>query len=401
MGDLERVYGYFPRLKERRAAQAGYASGGEQQMCAIGRAMMSRPKLILLDEPSMGLAPQVVEEIFAIVRYLNKQEGVSFLLADRTPTSRFRSRISAISSRPGAWCSTARPRRCAETRTCANSTSASAGPIAARSRPSRATGAASAGWPETTRGEPMTDQARFEALRARLGELHRRSPALARQFGGLDLGELRGPGDLALIPVMRKSTIAEMQAAEPPLGGLAVAPTSAFPRLFASPGGIHKPESAGRDPWGAAKALTAAGVAAGEIVVNCFSYHLTPGGRILESGALALGCSVIPAGPGNTELLIAAIAHFKPSVYCGPPDFLKIVLDKARMGGVDLSALNKAMVSGAALPPSLTPSSSALASRRARRMPPPISKSSPTRPTAPTGLFCPACLSTMNSWSRS
>src|SRR5271168_3955492 len=199
----------------------------------------------------------------------------------------------------------------------------------------------------------MTDEARFEALRARLGELHGRSHALARQLGDLDLGELRGPRDLALIPVLRKSELAAMQAAEPPFGALAVAPTSAFPRLFASPGGIYEPESAGRDPWGAAKALAAAGVAAGEIVVNCFSYHLTPGGRILESGALALGCPVIPAGPGNTEPLIAAIAHLKPSVYCGPPDFLKIVLDKARAAGADVSSIRKALVSGAALPPSL------------------------------------------------
>jgi branched-chain amino acid transport system ATP-binding protein len=81
--DLERVYAYFPRLRERRYAMAGYTSGGEQQMCAIGRALMSRPKMILLDEPSMGLAPQIVEEIFAIVRSLNDQEGVSFLLAEQ------------------------------------------------------------------------------------------------------------------------------------------------------------------------------------------------------------------------------------------------------------------------------------------------------------------------------
>ena len=81
--DLERIYAYFPRLKQRRASQAGYTSGGEQQMCAIGRAMMSKPKMILLDEPSMGLAPQVVEEIFAIVRDLNQKERVSFLLAEQ------------------------------------------------------------------------------------------------------------------------------------------------------------------------------------------------------------------------------------------------------------------------------------------------------------------------------
>jgi branched-chain amino acid transport system ATP-binding protein len=81
--DLEAVYSTFPRLKQRRQVQAGYASGGEQQMCAIGRAMMSRPKLVLLDEPSLGLAPQVVAEIFEIVRGLNEREGVSFLLAEQ------------------------------------------------------------------------------------------------------------------------------------------------------------------------------------------------------------------------------------------------------------------------------------------------------------------------------
>ena len=81
--DLEKVYTYFPRLKQRRKAQAGYTSGGEQQMCAIGRALMSKPSMILLDEPSMGLAPQLVEEIFTIVSELNSREGVSFLLAEQ------------------------------------------------------------------------------------------------------------------------------------------------------------------------------------------------------------------------------------------------------------------------------------------------------------------------------
>jgi branched-chain amino acid transport system ATP-binding protein len=81
--DLEKIYELFPRLKQRRSAQAGYTSGGEQQMCAVGRAMMSRPKMILLDEPSMGLAPQIVEEIFEIVRRLNADEGVSFLVAEQ------------------------------------------------------------------------------------------------------------------------------------------------------------------------------------------------------------------------------------------------------------------------------------------------------------------------------
>jgi phenylacetate-CoA ligase len=199
----------------------------------------------------------------------------------------------------------------------------------------------------------MTDDARFEALRDRLGTLHGASPALARQLGDVDISALRAPADLAAIPVLRKSEVAALQKAAPPFGGLAAAATGGFLRLFASPGGLYEPESAGRDPWGAAKAFAAAGVAAGEIVVNCFSYHLTPGGRILESGALALGCPVIPAGPGNTEQLIAAIEHLRPSVYCGPPDFLKIVLDKARAVGADVSSIRKALVSGAALPASL------------------------------------------------
>ncbi|QCI64254.1 ABC transporter ATP-binding protein [Phreatobacter stygius] len=81
--DLEKIYGYFPRLKQRRGSMAGYTSGGEQQMCAIGRALMSRPKMILLDEPSMGLAPQIVEQIFEIVKDINTKEGVSFLLAEQ------------------------------------------------------------------------------------------------------------------------------------------------------------------------------------------------------------------------------------------------------------------------------------------------------------------------------
>src|SRR3954454_14854091 len=84
--DLDRVYAYFPRLKERRTSTAGYTSGGEQQMCAVGRALMSRPKMILLDEPSMGLAPQMVKEFFEIVRTLNDKKVVTFCLPEQTPT---------------------------------------------------------------------------------------------------------------------------------------------------------------------------------------------------------------------------------------------------------------------------------------------------------------------------
>ncbi len=194
----------------------------------------------------------------------------------------------------------------------------------------------------------MSEDVRFERLRDRLGVLHGVSHALARQIGDVDISDLRGPADLALIPVLRSPELAEWQRAEPPFGALATAPVHAFPRLFASPGGLYAPETARADPWGAAKALAAAGVERGEIVVNCFSYHLTPAGRIVESGATALGCPVIPAGPGNTEELIAAIAHLKPGIYCGPPDYLKTVLDSARAAGADVSSIRKALVWGCA-----------------------------------------------------
>ena len=101
--DLDLVYSYFPRLKDRRKSQAGYTSGGEQQMCAVGRALMSKPETILLDEPSMGLAPQLVEQIFEIVKTINEKEGVTFLLAEQNPTWRYVLRIMATFWNQVAW----------------------------------------------------------------------------------------------------------------------------------------------------------------------------------------------------------------------------------------------------------------------------------------------------------
>ena len=120
-----------------------------------------------------------------------------------------------------------------------------------------------------------------------------------------------------------------------------------------SPGPIFEPQGLGKDFWGAARALFAAGFRSGDIVHNSFSYHLTPGGFIMESGAHALGCAVIPGGTGNTEQQVEAIAHFKPSGYAGTPDFLKILLDAAAKSGKDVSTLKRGLVSGAALPASL------------------------------------------------
>ena len=109
----------------------------------------------------------------------------------------------------------------------------------------------------------------------------------------------------------------------------------------------------GSDWWGVARALFAAGFRAGDIVHNSFAYHLTPGGFMLESGAHALGCAVIPGGIGNTEQQVDAIAHLRPSGYVGTPDFLKILLDAAAKSGKDASSIRRGLVSGAALPPSL------------------------------------------------
>jgi phenylacetate-CoA ligase len=128
---------------------------------------------------------------------------------------------------------------------------------------------------------------------------------------------------------------------------------SAASRLFTSPGPIFEPEAVKADPWGAARALFAAGFRSGDVVLNTFSYHLVPGGFILDSGCRALGCPVIPAGPGQTEQQLAVIAAFRPVAYCGTPDFLKIVLDAAAAAGRDASCIRKAVVSGAAFPKSL------------------------------------------------
>jgi phenylacetate-CoA ligase len=192
----------------------------------------------------------------------------------------------------------------------------------------------------------------FSLVCRRLAEVAVHSPRIARQLQGIDVAALKSTADFAAVPLLRKSDLTELQRQDPPFAGIAKA-TSGFKRLFMSPGPIFEGEDHGEDPYGAKRAFTAAGVTADDIVLNCFSYHLTPGAFIIESGAHALGCAVIPAGTGNTELTLQAIAHLRPTAYVGPPDFLKILLDKAGEAGVDASSIRKALVSGGALPPSL------------------------------------------------
>src|SRR5216683_1845370 len=180
-----------------------------------------------------------------------------------------------------------------------------------------------------------------------------RAPGWARQLAGIDPKSVRSRQALAALPLLRKADLQELQHQEPPFGGFAVTPPGKARLLLMSPGPIFEPEGHGKDWWGAARALHAAGFRAGDVVHNAFAYHLTPGGFILESGAHALGCAVIPAGVGNTEQQVDAIAILKPSGYTGTPDFLKILLDTAQKLGKDAASLERGLVSGAALPPSL------------------------------------------------
>jgi len=179
------------------------------------------------------------------------------------------------------------------------------------------------------------------------------APGWSAQLAGVDAKSVTSRAALAKLPVLRKSELKEKQQERPPLGGFAVTAPGALKRLLVSPGPIFEPQGHGEDWWNAARALFAAGFRSGDIVHNSFSYHLTPGGFIIETGAHALGCAVIPGGVGNTEQQIDAIAQFKPIGYVGTPDFLKILLDTAAKAGKDVTSLKRALVSGAALPASL------------------------------------------------
>ena len=179
------------------------------------------------------------------------------------------------------------------------------------------------------------------------------APGWARQLAGVDPKSVTSRAALAKLPVLRKSDILARQKDAPPFGGFNATAPGKVKRLMMSPGPIFEPEGDGKDWWGAARACFAAGFRAGDIVHNTFAYHLTPGGFIMESGAQAIGCAVIPAGPGNTEQQLEAIAHLKPSGYMGTPDFLKILLDAAAKSGKDATSIRRGLVSGAALPGSL------------------------------------------------
>ncbi len=179
------------------------------------------------------------------------------------------------------------------------------------------------------------------------------APGWAKHLQGVDPKSVTSRAALARLPLLRKSELSGLQKASPPFGGFNVTPPGKAKRLMMSPGPIFEPEGQGEDLGGAARALFAAGFRSGDVVHNSFSYHLTPGAYLIEAGAHALGCAVIPGGIGNTEQQLEAIGQFKPTGYVGTPDFLKILLDTAQKSGKDASAFKRGLVSGAALPASL------------------------------------------------
>lgn len=204
--------------------------------------------------------------------------------------------------------------------------------------------------------ETRDPAARERELLARLPALVEsalRAPGWKQHLGAIDPRAIDSRAALAQLPLLRKSELTRLQKESPPFGGFVPGPVQAYGRLFSSPGPIYEPEGRHDDPWRAARGLHAAGFRAGDIVLNTFSYHLVPGGFILDSGARALGCAVIPAGPGNTEQQLDLIAQLRPTAYTGTPDFLKILLDAAASAGRDASSIGKAVVSGAAFPPTL------------------------------------------------
>ncbi len=204
-----------------------------------------------------------------------------------------------------------------------------------------------------TRDPADRERQNLQAFGEIFGAARDRAPALARALGDVDPRDVTGREALAALPVNRKSDLVDLQQQTLPFGGFAAVPSGALARIFCSPGPIYDPEGNRADYWRVAQALFAAGFRRGDVVHNCYAYHLTPAGSMMETGAHALGCAVVPGGVGNTELQVAAIRDIRPSGYAGTPSFLKIILEKGKEMGADLSCLTKSLVGAEPLPPSL------------------------------------------------
>lgn len=179
------------------------------------------------------------------------------------------------------------------------------------------------------------------------------APGWARILAGVDAASINSRAALAQLPVTRKSDLKALQAQDRPFGGLNSTPARKLGRIFMSPGPIFDPEGGGTDWWRFSRPMYAAGVRPGGLVQNCFSYHFTPAAFMVEGGAERIGCTVIPAGAGQTELQVQAMAELKPDTYIGTPSFLKLIIEKAAEMGADISSVKRALMGAEALPESL------------------------------------------------
>ncbi|GAA0305063.1 phenylacetate--CoA ligase family protein [Rhodovulum strictum] len=181
----------------------------------------------------------------------------------------------------------------------------------------------------------------------------RNLPGYAATLADVDPDSIRDRAALAALPLLRKSALTGAQAAHPPLGGYTVWPASGFDHIFQSPGPIYEPGCVSTNWWRLGRFVHAVGIGQGDIVQNCFGYHLTPAGMMFENAARAVGAAVLPAGTGQTELQARAAHDVGVTAYAGTPDYLKVILDKADEMGLNLSRIRRAAVSGGALFPSL------------------------------------------------
>ncbi|HEX4764139.1 MAG TPA: AMP-binding protein [Usitatibacter sp.] len=204
-----------------------------------------------------------------------------------------------------------------------------------------------------TRDAGEREKIHFERLPRQLAYARERTAYYAKALEGLDLASVTSREALAKLPVTRKSDLNALQGASLPFGGLNATPASKLARIFMSPGPIYDPEGRGPDFWRNARCLYAAGFRPGDVVLNCFSYHLTPAGSMFETGLHHLGCAVIPGGVGQTEMQARAIADLRPTGYVGTPSFLKIILEKCDELGVDSGSIRRALVSGEAFLPAV------------------------------------------------
>ncbi len=176
------------------------------------------------------------------------------------------------------------------------------------------------------------------------------APGFAALLADIDPAKITSVEALASLPVLRKADLSAAQAAQPPFGGFTVKPAHGFAHIFQSPGPIYEPGGVDHDWWRMGRFLHAAGVGPGDVVQNCFGYHLTPAGMIFENGARTVGAAVLPAGTGQTELQVTAARDVGATTYAGTPDYLKVILDKAEAMGVELG-FKKAAVGGGRIVP--------------------------------------------------